>query len=148
MVYSAVLANSKLTGGDKYSDANSGVATQIQTTAFNIVKARIGAAGLTPPATNDILAVAEDFYATALKYQKGRIMGDLPAGAGVSIATYDNVNKAIKMNMDLGDSFVDDYIKSVQTNVQPNDTDGQPREDAIASDLKLHQGTIATFTES
>ncbi len=143
IVYSAVATNEKLTGGDRYNETSSGIDTAIQAAAFNMVKARIKKAGLIPPSTDDILAIAEDFYTTALKYQKGRLMGDLPTGAGASIATYDNVNKAIKLNIDLGNEQVDNYIASVGTNVQPGDVNGQIRSDAIFNDLKLHQGSIA-----
>ena len=146
MVYSAVLANSKLTGGDRYQDASSGVATQIQTTAFNMVKARIKKAGLTPPVTDDVLGVAEDFYATALKYQKGRLMGDIPVGAGAGIASNDNVNNAVKINMALGDQKVDEYIQYTISAALPYDTDGTERDDLVGTQFKLDQNDVGGFT--
>ncbi len=147
MVYSSTGNTHKLGGGDRYTESSSEVTTAIQAQAFNMVKARIKAAGLTPPTSDDILTTAEEFYAIALMYQKGRLMGDLPTGAGASIATYDNVNKAIKMNMDFGNGMVDDYIKSVQIDVQPNDIDGQSRSDYVFKDFKLNQSDIGEFVD-
>ncbi len=144
MVYSTVANSGKLTTGvDKYVDASSGIATAIQTTAFNMVKARIKAAGLTPPSSDDILAVAEDFYATALKYQRERMTGSLPTGSGAGIASNDNVNNSFKINTALGDKYVEEYIKYASTDTQPSDVNGQIRSDAVFKNLKLNQNDIA-----
>lgn len=147
MVYSSVAAAHKQNHGDIYVNDSSGVTTEIVANAFAMVKARVSAAGLTPPATSDILAVAENFYIKAEMVWKGRMMGDLPTGSNGSIISNDNVNNSYKMFMQLGNEQVDNYIASVATNTQPNDTAGVVRSDAIGNNFKLHQKAIGTFTE-
>ena len=126
MSYSTVTSAHKQNHGDIYSNGDSGVTTEIVTNAFNMVKARISAAGLTPPATNDILAVAENFYIKADLVWKGRMMGDLPTGSNGSIVSNDNVNTSYKMFMELGNQKVDEYI-AVQTGIPPTGTNTNVR---------------------
>lgn len=97
MSYSSTSSAHKLNHGDIYNNSNSGVTTEVVTNAFNMVKARLQAAGLTPPGSSDILGVAENFYIKAELVWKGRMMGDLPSGANGSMSTYDNVNKSYAM---------------------------------------------------
>lgn len=111
MSFSSVSAAHKQNHGDIYVNDSSGITTEIVANAFNMVKARIQAAGLTPPASNDILAVAENFYIKAELVWKGRMMGDLPSGQA-SPSTNDNINKSYQMFMELGNQKVDEYIAS------------------------------------
>ncbi len=149
MVYSSVAVAHKQNHGDIDDDTNSGVSTAIVNSAFNKVKARIKAAGLTPPASDETLAEAENAYINAKMVWKGRMMGHLPSGANGSIVSNDNVNTSMKLFNEEGDQLVDAYIASVNLTeaVQPSDTDGVARLDAIGSNFKLHQRTIGTFTE-
>lgn len=143
MSYSSTSSAHKLNHGDIYNNSNSGVTTEVVTNAFNMVKARLQAAGLTPPGSSDILGVAENFYIKAELVWKGRMMGDLPSGANGSMSTYDNVNKSYAMFLVLGDAKVDEYIKYASTNVQPSDVNGQIRSDYVFNNLKLNQNDIA-----
>ena len=149
MVYSSTANTHSITGGDRYDNANSGVTTAIQATAFVMVKAKVKARGLTPPAADDTLGAAEDMYAIALSYNKGRMIGDLPSGgANSSIATYDNVNKSVILYMGLGDGLIEDYIANINTtNILAADVDGQTRGDEISDNMKLNQGDLPTFAE-
>lgn len=149
MVYSSTANTNSLTGGDRYDNANSGVTTAIQATAFVMVKAKVKAKGLTPPDSDATLGAAEDMYAIALSYNKGRMIGDLPSGgANSSIATYDNVNKSVILYMGLGDGLIEDYIANINTtNILAADVDGQTRGDEISDNMKLNQGTLPTFAE-
>ena len=149
MVYSSTANTNSLTGGDRYDNANSGVTTAIQATAFAMVKARVEKMGLTPPDSDTTLGTAEDMYAIALSYNKGRLIGDLPSGGtNSSIATYDNVNKSVFLYKGFGDELVDAYISKVNTtNILAADVDGQTRGDEISDNMKLNQGTLPTFAE-
>ncbi len=142
MSYSTPASAHKLNHGDIYNNTSTGITTEVVTNAFNMVKARIKAAGLTPPSSDDILAVAENFYIKAELLWKGRMMGDLPAGTGGSISTYDNINKSYRMFMDMGNQKVDEYIASSATNIQPSDTTGVSRSDYVFKDFKLNQNSI------
>ncbi len=142
MSYSTVTSAALLNRGKPHSDDTY---TEIVTNAFNMVKSRIKAAGLTPPASDDILAVAENFYIKAETVWKSRMAGDLPAGNG-SMSTYDNVNKSYNMFMNLGNEKVDEYIKYASSNVQAYDTDGVTRADATGDNFKLDQSDISGFS--
>jgi hypothetical protein len=139
--YSNAASAHKLNHGDIYKNAESGITDEVVANAFAMVKSGIEAAGLTPPASSSILAVAENFFIKAELVWKGRMMGDLPAGTG-SMSTYDNVNKSYNMFMKLGNEHVEKYIQSAQTSVQPGDTSGVSRSDYEFKDFKLNQNSI------
>lgn len=147
MSYSTAASAHKLNHGDIYNNSATGITDEVIANAFNMVKARIKKAGMTPPASDEILSVAENFFIKAEMIWKGRMMGDLPAGTGGSISTYDNINKSYKMFMELGNQTVDDYIasSSTSTNIYPNDTDGITRDDDVGDDFKLDQNDIPTM---
>lgn len=125
MSYSSAASAHKQNHGDIYDDSSSGVSTEIVANAFNMVKARIQANGLTPPASSDILAVAENFYIKAEMAWKGRMMGDIPSGTA-SLSTYDNINKSYAMFMELGNQKVDEYI-ATQTGTPPTSSSSNSR---------------------
>ena len=142
MSYSTENSAAYLNHGKIHADV---VLTEIVTNAFNMVKSRVKAAGLTPPTSDDILAVAENFYIKAESVWKGRMMGDLPAGNG-SISTYDNVNKSYALFIKMGDEKVDEYIKYASTKVHAYDMDGVTRADSTGDNFKLDQSDISGFS--
>lgn len=110
MSYSTVVDIHKLTHGNIFNNDTTGITTAIIASAFRKVKARVQAAGLTPPDTNDTLTEAELCYAQASELWKERIMGTLLSGGTGTISTYDNVNKSREAFRIEGDALVDQYI--------------------------------------
>jgi hypothetical protein len=146
MTYNTVLNTSNQSHGDIYNDTVTGISTSILTSAFNRVKARVKAAGLTPPAIDDSLAEAELLFAKADLLWKGRMMGDIPTGPGGAMSTYDNINKSRAALITEAEKLIDQYISSVSTDVMPSDTAGQTRADVTGSQFKLDQSDISGFT--
>jgi hypothetical protein len=145
MTYNTVANTSKQSHGDLYNDTVTGISTAILTSAFNRVKARVKASGLTPPSSDETLAEAELLFAKADLLWKGRMMGDIPTGSGGAISTYDNINKSRTALITEAEKLVDQYIASAGTNVQASDTAGQPRADLTADQFKLDQSTNPGF---
>lgn len=147
MAYSEVAAVQKISVyKDGASDAAGKIAQAIAT-ADLAIKARILAVGLTPPATNDILSGASRILARGILRRMKREEGSLPTGGGASMDTYDATNKAVDFDHKTAMAMVDEYIASVSI-VSTSDVGGQIRADAVANNLKFHQGNMPTFTES
>lgn len=142
MTYNTVANANLQSHGDIYNNNSTGITTSILTSAFNRVNARIKAIGLTPPATDDILAEAELLFAKADLLWKGRMMGDIPTGTGGAISTYDNINKSRAALINEAKELIDQYIASASTNVQPSDITGVSRSDYVFKDFKLNQNSI------
>ena len=143
----------KLAHGDIYNNTQTGITDRVIALAFAMVNARLKSKGITPPASDDILAAAESFYIEAWMLMKGRIMGDLPNGGQGNISSQDNVNKSFKLLVDYGDIQVDNYIQFVTigtdatVNIQPSDIAGVARSDVVGNNFKLHQNPIGIFKE-
>ncbi len=133
---------------DGIADA-AGKTAQAIATADLRIKSRIKAAGLTPPTSDDILKGASQVMARGILRRTKREEGSLPGQSqGGNPDTYDATNRAVDFDIKFGLEMVDEYIKYAQTNVQPYDTDGQPRADGLAGNMKLDQNAMPTFTES
>lgn len=146
MAYCTVAEVSAETGEGWLNDDSSGIITSIIAIADLKVKTWIKAAGLTPPTTDDICKVASIELCKADLIRRGRFTGSI-AKAGANPDTYDSINKAIKFHYDSAKNLVDAYIAS-ESIVGTDDVEGQIRADSVANDLKFHQGSMPTFTES
>ncbi len=79
-----------------------------------------------------------------MKREEGSLPGQR---AGGNPDTYDATNKAVDADTIFAMGLVEDYLATVQTNVQPNDVDGQSRSDYQFKNFKLNQNDIGGFVD-
>ncbi len=145
MAYSSLAEVSKLVGWRDGSADAGGILAQCIASANLIVKAKVKAAGLTPPTgADDTLNIAEQFHARANLRMRERMDGSLPGIQNPD--TNDATNKAIKSDQDFANEKINEYIRYTQSNVEPYDTDGQARADATGTNFKLDQSSLGGFT--
>jgi hypothetical protein len=143
MSYSTAESIGKLTGEAWLKDEDSGIISEMIDIAFNDVKAGVKRAGLTPPISDDTLKVAEINLVIAELIRRGRFTKSL-AIAGLSLDTYDNINKAIDLHRKIAKEKISEYVYYV-SEVAPSDTGGQSRVDLTGTQFKLDQGTVSGF---
>jgi len=120
----------------------SGKTAQAIATADLAIKARIKAAGLTPPTSDDILNVASQFLARSILRRTKREEGSMPISMGDS---YDATNRAVDADVKFAYEKVDEYIRYTIAQDANMSTDGQTRADAVGTQFKLDQGNLGSF---
>ncbi len=145
--YTTVLEVQKLAVYKDGTTDAAGKIAQAITSSDLVIKAKLRAVGLTPPATDDTLNAASQWISKGILRRLKREEGSLPIGANASPDTYDATNKAVDSDIAFGEKLVDQYIAQVQTNTQPYDTAGVTRSDAIGKQFKLQQRAIGEFSE-
>ena len=139
MVYSA-LTDITLPSGKGTVDST--ILVAMQTLACSEINARILAAGLTPPASNDTLKAAESILVNAYIRNRDRNLGDNKNAGNPD--TYDSTNKYMAEMRGYCWLKVDEYIKANRTELTEA-TDVQDRADLVGTQFQLDQNRLGGF---